>query len=313
MLKIIRYVLLNLLITAVIFAQGKPIEIKLLAGSQQQNKAKVAREAYGWNTGAQLNYLLSDNWATSFRFSFDYMHLKEDSVLLEWNWPYWEQRYIDWLLTGADQTEVDSINRAKEYWRPDSSYHGVFNPYQWVQELSFSFGLQYRYHLTDRFMLYAQSGIGFNLYERRLKMVENWMKEFNWQWDLQKVADSTYSDEEIWKYHTFMKLHDKNPDTYRTAYNEDSTQVSLTYKYYRDVTHFAPSKRGTRLFVTPNIGCRFRLTETLDLDLSYHGVWYLKGGVITQLEDLFRIRDNSIKWFPFETKSMLTLGLTVRY
>ena len=295
------------------FAQDKPLEIKLIAGGQQQNKVKVASQAYGWNTGVQFNYLFSENWVANFRFTFDYMKLEEDSVLLEWDWPYWEDRYIDWLLTGASQEEVDSINRVKEYWRPDSSYHGVFNPHQWVQELSFSLGLQYRHNITDNLMFYVQSGLGFNLYERRLKMVEDWMKEFNWQWDLGKIEDSTYSDEEIWKYEQFMDLHEKNPAKYKVSYSGDSSQVSLTYNYYRDVTHFAPSKRGTRFFVTPNLGLKYSLTESLDLDLSYYGVWYLKGGVITDLEDLFSISENSTKWFPFETKSMITLGITFRY
>jgi len=308
-----RYSLILIFLIQIISAQDKPIEIKLLGGGQQQNQPKVAREAYGWNTGAQFNYLFSDHWAANFRFTFDYMKLFEDSVLLEWDWPYWEDRYIDWLLTGASPEEVDSINRLKEYWRPDSSYHGIFNPHQWVQELSFSMGLQYRQNITDKFMVYFQSGLGFNLYERRLKMVENWMKEFNWEWDLNKIADSTYSEDEIWKYHTFMDMHEKNPDKFDVNYNNDSSQVSLTYQYYRDITHFAPSKRGTRFFVTPNLGLRYSLTKSLDLDLSYYGVWYLKGGIITSLEDFLSIRDNSVKWFPFETKSMLTLGITFRY
>jgi len=241
------------------------------------------------------------------------MKLEEDSVLLEWNWPYWDDRYIDWMLTGASPEEVDSINRIKEYWRPDSSYHGVFNPHQWVQELSFSLGLQYRYNFTDKLMGYVQTNLGFNLYERRLKMVENWTKTFNWEWDLEKIADSSYSEDEVWKYEQFMDLHNKDPKTYRLSYSDDSTMAHLTYDYQRDVTHFAPSKRGTRLFVAPNIGLRYSITNSLDLDLSYYGVWYLKGGIITDVEDIFKIDNESIKWFPFETKSMITLGITFRY
>ena len=311
--KRLKYFLILIVFFQLASAQNKPIELKLFAGGQQQNKIKVASEAYGWNAGTQFNYLFNENWAASFRFTFDYMHLEEDSVLLEWDWPYWEDRYIDWLLTGASPEEVDSINRIKEYWRPDSSYHGVFKPQQWVQELSFSLGLQYRHNISDNFMVYFQSGLGFNLYERRLKMVEDWMKEFNWQWDRQKISDSTYSDEEIWKYNQFMDLHEKNPDKYKLSYSGDSSQVSMTYNYYRDVTHFAPSKRGTRFFVTPNIGLRYSLTESLDLDLSYYGIWYLKGGIISDVEDLFSISESSTKWFPFETKSMITLGITFRY
>ncbi len=311
--RFMKYLLTTIALLTLIKAQDRPIEIKLLAGGQQQNEAKVASQGYGWNTGAQFNYLVNDNWAANFRFTFDYMKLEEDSVLLEWNWPYWDDRYIDWMLTGASPEEVDSINRIKEYWRPDSSYHGVFNPHQWVQELSFSLGLQYRYNFTDKLMGYVQTNLGFNLYERRLKMVENWTKTFNWEWDLEKIADSSYSEDEIWKYEQFMDLHNEDPKTYRLSYSDDSTMAHLTYDYQRDVTHFAPSKRGTRLFVAPNIGLRYSITNSLDLDLSYYGVWYLKGGIITDVEDIFKIDNESIKWFPFETKSMITLGITFRY
>ncbi len=320
MVKIFRtgvIALILLLQQSLLNARDLPLEIKLLMSGQQQNAAKVAADAKGWATGAELDWLHGNHWSTNLRISFDYMTMQEDSVLLEWDWPYWDERYIDWMLTGASRQEVDSISTVKEYWRPDSSYHGIFRPQQWVQELKFSLGVKYRQPLSERLSLYGELGFGFSRYERRLKMVEDWWKTFIWEWDSTKIASGDYSELEINNYQTFRELHQNDPDTYQLTeiYDADGTELTyrFRYEYYTRVTHFAPSKRGTVFFWTPVLGLRYQLTEIVDLDLSYQGVWYLDGSVAEKFEEVFHVKNGSHEFFPFKSKSMLTLGLTFRY
>ena len=298
-------------------ARELPVEVKLLMYGQQQMEPKVAVSGMGWATGGQFSFLHGKRFATNLRITFDHMTLEEDSVLLEWDWPYWDERYIDWMLTGASQEEVDSISTLGEYWRPDSSYHGVFNPYQWVQEVKASIGFQYRQPLTQKLSLYGEVGLGFSRYKRRLKMVEDWWKTFVWEWDSSMVANSEYSDMELSNYETFRNLHDEDPETYQFSriYSEDGNEVTYhyEYEYYTRVTHFAPNKKGVRFFVTPVVGLRYRLTRTLDVDLAYHGVWYLEGDFIDTVNDWFCISDISITDFPLKSKHMLSLGLTFKY
>ncbi len=309
--------LILLLLITLGYADDKPIEIKLFSGMQQQNKSDITSSGSGWLTGGEIGYKFTDRLSANLRVNFDYMSLEEDSVLLEWDWPYWDERYIDWMLTGATQEEVDSISILGEYWRSDSSYHGVFNDHQWIQELSFSLNLKYKQPITEKLSFFGTMGIGFNLYERRLKMVEDWWKTFTWSWDSTGIAQESYSAEELEKYYKMKALHDHDPGEYELNrhFNDDSTDVTyqFIYDYYTKVTHFAPSKKGTLFFLTPEIGLSYELTSWVDLELAYQGVWYFTGESVEGMENMVNIDSNSRKWFPFETKSMLTLGLTFKY
>jgi len=319
MMKLIKLfsVILCILYSCLTLAQTSPIELKLLFGGQMQTASSVTSNGSGWLTGGQLGYKFNDHFAANFRVTFDRMDLKEDSVLLEWDWAYWDQRYIDWMLTGAIKEEVDSISTILEYWHPDSTYHGMFNPYQWTQELRFSMGFEYRQPLNEKLLLYGELGLGFNQYERRLKMVEDWWKVFTWEWDSTKIAAGGYSDLDLENYETFMDLHENDPDVYQLdrIFNGDSTEVTyhFEYDYYARVTHFAPDKVGIRLFITPVVGLRYKLSRSVDFDIAYHGVWYLNGEIVERVEDLFRIDKDSRKWFPFDSKSAITIVLTFKY
>lgn len=300
----IRKKLLILLISVVTVAsaQFKPIEIKLFTGLQQQNSSNKISEGNGWITGGEIGYRFTEKFSTNFRVNFDYMTLKEDSVLLEWDWPYWDERYIDWMLTGASKEEVDSISTIKEYWRSDSSYHGIFNDHQWMQQLSFGLNLKYKQPITEKFSIFGTFGFGFNLYERRLKMVEDWWKTFSWSWDSTAIANGTLSNDEMEKYLTMKELHDSDPEEYDLQYilNDDSTDVTykFIYDYYSKVTHFAPSKRGTVFFLTPEFGVSYSISSWVDLEMAYQGVWYFTGESIEGMENLFNIKKDSRRWFP---------------
>jgi opacity protein-like surface antigen len=293
-------------------AQELPLEIRLFSSLQQQSQVKVASAAGGWNVGGQIGYLFGEKLSGNFRISFDQMSLEEDSVLLEWDWPYWDERYIDWLLTGASQAEVDSISLIREYWRGDSTYHGVFNPFQSLQEVKFSLGLQYHQPITQRLSIYGELGFGFSKFERRLKMVEDWWKSFSWSWDSTKIANGEYSETEMYKYETLQALYEEDSKTYSRSVDEDGV-IKFEYDFYARVTHFAPSRRGTRIFWTPVLGLRYQIARYVDLDFAYHGVWYMDGSIVDKIEKFFNISRSSRKWFPFESKSVISIGLTFKY
>ncbi|MBN2279334.1 MAG: hypothetical protein JXQ65_02015 [Candidatus Marinimicrobia bacterium] len=310
-----KIILVMISIVMFLSAQDKPIEIKIFTGLQNQMSSNITSERKGWLSGGEIGYKWTDKLSTNLRVGFEYMTLEEDTVLLEWNWAYWDQRYIDWMLTGATQEEVDSISTIKEYWRSDSSYHGIFNPHQWVQELSFSLNMKYKQPITEKFSLFGSFGMGFNLYERRLKMVEDWWKTFSWQWDSTGIAEGSYEGIDLDNYYTLKELHEENPDDYEFIKIVDGEKVTYKYiyDYYTRVTHFAPDRYGTVFFMTPELGISYAIADWVDLEASYRGQWYFTGESIEGVENLFNVRKNSRKWFPFESKSMVTIGLTFKY
>ncbi|MDZ7797076.1 MAG: hypothetical protein U5N56_08535 [Candidatus Marinimicrobia bacterium] len=232
--------------------------------------------------------------------AYDHMALHEDTVILEWDWPYWDERYIDWLLTGATGEEVDSISTELEYWRPDSSYHGIFHPSQWLNELRFGAGASFLFPLKWNWTLYGNVGGGISIFRRRLKVVEDWTKIFTWEWDSLEVHNGELTEEEMNNYQLFNELHNSDPQVYQL--DTLNSVYRLRYDYQTTITHFAPDKKGFRVYLTPSVGVRYFLKKGLSLDLSYQGIWYMNIGDGETRES-----------FPVRSKSMLWLGLEFSY
>jgi hypothetical protein len=291
-----------------------PYTVKLFGGYQQQNTEKLASEARGFLVGMQVNRDLVNRLDWNIRLGYDYSYLDEDTVLLEWEWDYWEQ-YIDWMLMGATQLEIDSMSIYKEYWRTDSSYHGVFNPQQTLGEVMISSGLEFDLPVMEKVSLYGGVNLGANIYKRRIKMVEDWTKNFTFNFDSTKLANDLMDEYAQERFDIFMDLHEDNPETYPLTYdyNSDSSNVIYRFRYAYDIqiTHFSPAKTGSRFFASPFLGCRVTLNKTVDLDLGYYGIFYLKN--VEKLEDLFRFASQSERWFPYESKSTFVLSLTFNY
>jgi hypothetical protein len=291
-----------------------PYTVKLFGGYQQQNTEKLASEARGFLVGMQVNRDLVSRLDWNVRLGYDYSYLDEDTVLLEWEWDYWEQ-YIDWMLMGATQLEIDSMSIYKEYWRTDSSYHGVFNPQQTLGEVMISSGLEFNLPVMEKVSLYGGVNLGANIYKRRIKMVEDWTKNFTFNFDSTKLANDLMDEYAQERFDIFMDLHEDNPETYPLTYdyNSDSSNVIYRFRYAYDIqiTHFSPAKTGSRFFASPFLGCRMALNKTVDLDLGYYGIFYLKN--VEKLEDLFRFASNSERWFPYESKNTFVLSLTFNY
>ncbi|HAE88210.1 TPA: hypothetical protein DCG86_09355 [Candidatus Marinimicrobia bacterium] len=291
-----------------------PYTVKLFGGYQQQNTEKLASDARGFLVGMQVNRDLVSRLDWNVRLGYDYSTLDEDTVLLEWEWDYWEQ-YIDWMLMGATQLEIDSMSIYKEYWRTDSSYHGVFNPHQTLGEVMISTGLEFDLPVMKKVSLYGGVNLGANIYKRQIKMVEDWTKNFTFNFDSTKLANDLMDEYAQERFDIFMDLHEDNPNTYPLTYdyNSDSSNVIYRFRYAYDIqiTHFSPAKTGSRFFASPFLGCRVALNKTVDLDLGYYGIFYLKN--VEKLEDLFRFASQSERWFPYESKSTFVFSLTFNY
>ncbi|MBN2780642.1 MAG: hypothetical protein JXR21_01615 [Candidatus Marinimicrobia bacterium] len=277
-----------------------PVKLSLSLGAQAQNAPYRAAEGRGGAVEGKLAYPLTDKTNIAFHVSFDHMVLQEDTVILEWDWPYWDERYIDWLLTGASAQEVDSISRVLEYWRPDSSYHGVFKPRQWMNELRLTLSADIKFPINGSWSIFGNIGGGVSIYQRRLKVVEDWTKVFTWEWDSGDVAGDLLTGDDLENYLIMMDLHDSDPLTYRL--DTLSSVYRLTYDYHATITHFAPDKNGLKFYLTPTLGFRYAIGNGIDLDLAYQGLFYLNiaGGSVRET-------------FPVRTKSLVWLGLTFNY
>ena len=294
---------INTLESAVLPAQENPLKIKLLFSGQTQNSPYRAESAFGYGYGGQLNYRLTQRLDFTFRVGYDYLFLHQDSVVREWQWAYWRERYIDWLFSGSlSPAQIDSFSLALEYVRFDSAYIGIFNPYQNLGELRFSSGLELAQALTPRLTFYTSLALGVTRYQRTLKMVEHWTKRYHFQWDSVKVANQSYTPAELERLRQFRKY-----------YGADSTVYEFDYDYKARVTHFAPAKKGWRIFTEPIIGMRWKLSSAMDLDLAYTGVFYFSRKITRPLENLLGIKSSAMQWFPLQSKSMLTVGVTFNY
>lgn len=281
------------------FAQA-PIKLSIKLGGQTQHASFRADQALAWSAEGKLSYTLGANYDISLNVGYDRTMLQEDSVILEWDWAYWDERYIDWLLTGASKEEVDSISTALEYWRPDSSYHGVFTPKQWMDEVRFGLSMDYIYPISKNMSFYGSFGAGMSVYTRRLMVVENWMKVFTWDWDSVAVAQGTLSDEELENYEIFMNLHNEDPATYQL--DTLNSIYHIKYDYYAQISHFAPDKYGLKFYIMPSIGLRYAIREDIDLDFSYQGIFYLNVNDAVRKEA-----------FPIKSKSAIYIGLSFKY
>jgi len=277
-----------------------PIKLSVRLGAHTQNAAYRASQSTGLAVDSKLSYSLNNNLDLSFNMAYDHTLLKEDSVFLEWDWAYWDERYIDWLLTGASQEEVDSISTILEYWLPDSSYHGVFNPYQWMNEIRLTFSTDYNIPFNNKLSMFGSLGAGMSIYTRRLKVVEDWMKVFTWDWDSTAVANASLSQDDMDNYHIFLGLHQDNPEIYQL--DTLNSIYKLTYEYYTQITHFAPDKKGLKFYLTPSIGLRYAIKDDIDIECAYQGIFYLN------VQDAI-----ARETFPLRSKSMIWLGLRFKY
>ncbi|MBN1153987.1 hypothetical protein JXB12_03620 [candidate division KSB1 bacterium] len=183
----------------------------------------------------------------------------------------WEWDYWeDTYIDFLPGTEPEIVNKTLNYTSTDSIYSAVFNPTQSLKELRLFTGLQYNQPITSKFVAYMGFDAGFSLFFRELKMEEQWTKRFK--------IDSLSTEK-------------------------------FDYEYNYDLLHFAPSKKGTTLFLSPFLGAKYDLSSSLDLDVGFHYVQYIKRKELAGL----KLSNAAEKWFPMQSKIQIVVGLTFKY
>jgi hypothetical protein len=183
----------------------------------------------------------------------------------------WEWDYWeDTYIDFLPGTDAEIVNKTLTYTSTDSIYSARFDPTQRLKELRFFTGFEYTLPLYKSVSLYAGVDAGFSLFTRQLHMQEHWTKRF--------------------------KL-----DTLSTK--------KFDYEFEYELTHFAPPKKGTKLFASPYLGIKVLLNPSIDLAMGLHYLYYLNR------DSLFGIglSDDGKKWFPIKSKVLINAGLVFKY
>ncbi len=168
----------------------------------------------------------------------------------------------------------DELNATLQYTSGDSIYSATFHPSQKLKEVKFSSGFEYKLPVIGKFKPFVGLNAGISLFYRELKMVEDWTKRFN----LDPTNDQKFD-----------------------------------YEYKYELTHFAPSREGQKIFAEPILGARFYLTPSLDLQAAFHYQHYFDRDEVGWLEDLLNLSAGGELWFPLRSKTKMTLGITFKY
>lgn len=183
----------------------------------------------------------------------------------------WEWDYWeDTYIDFLPGTEPEIINKTLTYTSTDSIYSAVFNPIQSLTELRLSGGLQLNQPITAKLIAYLGFDAGLSVFFRELKMEEQWTKRF-------KI--------------------------------DPLSTEKFDYEYKYDLLHFAPSKKGTTLFLSPFLGTKYYLSSSLDLDVGFHYLQYVNRKEVIGL----KLSNDAEKWFPLKSKIQFVIGLTFKY
>ncbi|MBD3385987.1 hypothetical protein GF407_13805 [candidate division KSB1 bacterium] len=183
----------------------------------------------------------------------------------------WEWQYWeDTYIDFLPGTDAEIVNKTLSYTSTDSIYSARFNPTQRLEELRLFAGFAYTLPLYKSISLYAGMDAGFSLFTRQLHMQEHWTKRF--------------------------KL-----DSLSTG--------KFDYDFEYDLTHFAPPKKGAKLFASPYMGIKVTLRPSIDLAMGVHYLYYLNRDSLLGIG----LSEDGIKWFPIKSKALITTGLVFKY
>lgn len=183
----------------------------------------------------------------------------------------WEWDYWeDTYIDFLPGTEPEIVNKTLSYTSTDSIYSATFHPTQRLKELRLLTGFDYHFPVYKNISLYAGLDAGISLFTRQLHIEENWTKRF--------------------------KL-----DSLSTG--------KFDYNYEYDLLHFAPPKKGTKLFIAPHAGIKFLLNYSLDFTCGVQYLQYINQDKLLGM----KLSEHGNKWFPVKAKIMLMLGLVFKY
>lgn len=228
----------------------------------------------GYSFGAEFRWRLSESFRAALHVNYDYSYLYQNDVLDEWEWAYWTDTYIDFL----PGITPDSLNKILRYESGDGIFSAVFEPRQRLKELRLSASFGFSQPVYGPLDVFTDLELGASIYTRELRMTEHWTKTV--QLDSATLVDGEYITE---------------------------------YDFQYDLQHFAPAKKGTRLFIAPSLGLRYRLNESTAIELEQHYVYYFRRELTGKIEDFLQFSGSSEKWFPIYSKYQLTLGIVFYY
>lgn len=235
----------------------------------------------GFGLEAEFRLRFAENWRIGFQIGYDHLYVYQWDVLDDWDWPYWEKTYIEFL----PGISYDEANKTMRYnYMPDGNgklvpidtlqFNALFEPQQRLKELRLAANLSYQWPFSRKWSVVLGSGLGASLYTRQLRMKEHWLKRY--------------------------KL------------NPESTQ-KFDYVYKLELTHFAPSKKSTRLFVAPQIFLKYQLNALLDFEGGVRSIFYLSRKHSKWLEDWLRIPAADERDFPIYSKIQFSFGMVIKY
>jgi len=206
------------------------------------------------------------------------------NLQIAYDYQWLKQKYVldewDWAywedtyIEFIPGADVATVNKTLEYTSTDSIYSATFKPTQRMKELRLTTGVEYEIPITRRFGVVGKFNFGASLYSRQLHMTEHWTKRF----DLDTTSTGKFD-----------------------------------YEFQYNLLHFAPAQEGTRFIAIPGVELRYELSELLDLKLSADYVAYLDRKQFSWLEDIFNIGAADQKWFPLNSKALVSLGITFKY
>jgi len=183
----------------------------------------------------------------------------------------WEWDYWeDTYIDFIPGAEVDEINRTRVYNSSDSIYAARFVPRQHLKELRLAAGLEFRRRLHAKINFSVGLNGGVSLFYRTLQMQEHWTKRF-------KIDPQSTS--------------------------------KFDYEFQYDLLHFAPTKKGTKIFFAPEVGTQIFLSDALDFNLKVQYLTYLNRDQLFGLA----LSANGVKWSPLKSKVLVAAGLTFKY
>jgi hypothetical protein len=177
------------------------------------------------------------------------------------------------FLPGIDVSEV---NRTLHY--DNGQRAAAFEPIQSMEELRFSFGVSWHREVLENIRLRIGLDAGFSSFSRNLEMHEHWLRRFD--------------------------LFNEN---------ESGGIDTSQYVYRYDLLHFAPPKKGYRLFFAPLLNTSWRISRYIDLYAEGQAVYYLRRDQVESIEKMLHIPPGSDAYFPVAVKWIVAFGLNFRY
>ena len=272
-------------IPLICYPQNLPLEVKLNAGLLDVIGKGRMNDNPGFN---DFSLDFKDFQKNGFNFGAEFrlklnsnfkwlFQLDYDAVKLSQDnvLDEWDWKYWEEnYVENLPGIDADSLNKTLYYESSDGVYKAYFNPQQRLKELQFATGLSASFRITEKIRSGISLAAGVSLYTRELRMRENWTKHF----------------------------------VFDTLGNSDSE-----YDYKFNLLHFAPSKKGSRIFFAPSLDVQYEITQSTAIELNYKYIGYIARRNVKEIENLFKFSKGSDRNFPLESKFRLQLGIVFKY